>query len=117
MKQTVNSYQFVDSFALAGRGDQFSRAGLFALFDYFDQLEQDTGEEMELDVVAICCDWAEYADLADWARDYFSRETWLDELGLDGDATDEETEAAAREYVQANGQLIEFSGGVIVSSF
>lgn len=117
MKQTVNSYQFVDAFTLAGRGDQFSSAGLFALYDYYDELEQDTGEEVELDVVAICCDWAEYADLADWARDYFSHETWLDDLGLDEGATDEEIEAAAREYVQDNGQLIEFNGGVIVSGF
>ena len=59
MKQTVYLSSFRDAFIKAGRKDQFSYEGLGLLFDYFEQYEDDTGEEMELDVIAICCDFSE----------------------------------------------------------
>jgi hypothetical protein len=58
MKQTVNVYDFHREFELI-RPNNFSRAGLNILFDYFDEYEQESGEEMELDVIAICCDFTE----------------------------------------------------------
>ena len=58
MKKTINKYQFQDAFK-ALRPDNFSYEGLELLFEYFEQLEQDTGEETELDVIAICCDFRE----------------------------------------------------------
>ena len=45
------------------RKDTFSYAGLEALFEYLEQLEEDTGEEMEFDMVGICCDYTEYENL------------------------------------------------------
>ena len=60
MKQSITSvYQFRDAFREANRESQFSYDGLEVLFDYLEQLEQDTGEEIELDVIALCCDYAE----------------------------------------------------------
>lgn len=60
MKQTIdNSSQFRDAFHRAGRADQFSYEALELLFDYFEELDP----EMELDVVAICCDYAELTPL------------------------------------------------------
>ena len=41
------------------RPDNFSYEGLSILFDWLEQLEQDTGEELELDVIAICCDFSQ----------------------------------------------------------
>ncbi len=61
MKQTINKSDFREAFAAMGRGDQFSYAGLGALFDYLEELERDTGEEYELDVIALCCDFSEYS--------------------------------------------------------
>lgn len=58
MKQTVNEYDFRRAFE-ASRPDNFSYEGLGLLFEYFEQLEDDMGEEIELDVIAICCEWAE----------------------------------------------------------
>ena len=29
------------------------------LFDYFEMLEDDTGEQIEFDMIAICCEWSE----------------------------------------------------------
>ena len=58
MKQTSNLFQFREAFRSL-RPDNFSYDGLSILFDYFEQYEEDTGEEIELDVIAICCEWAE----------------------------------------------------------
>lgn len=58
--QSINNvYQFREAFRLAGRMDQFSYEGLEVLFDYLEQLSEDTGEPIELDVVALCCDYYE----------------------------------------------------------
>lgn len=54
--QTIdNASQFRDQFHKAGRGEQFSYEGLGLLFDYLD----DMGEDVELDVIGICCEFAE----------------------------------------------------------
>lgn len=57
--QELNQEWFVDRFREMGRGDQFSIDALYALYDYYDQLSDDTGEDYRLDVIAICCDWYE----------------------------------------------------------
>lgn len=59
MKQTVNFTAFLDAFNNAGRQDQFSYEALQAIFEYIEDYEQDTGEEVELDVIEICCNWTE----------------------------------------------------------
>ena len=59
MKQTVNFNDFRDAFRAFDRMENFSYEGMQALFDYLEQLEEDTGEEIELDVIALCCDYSE----------------------------------------------------------
>ena len=58
MKTTISVYDFRDAFQRMGRTN-FSYEGLGVLFDYFEQYEESAGEEIELDPVAICCDFAE----------------------------------------------------------
>ena len=59
MKQTINLYAFRNAFYKMGRKDSFSYGGLEILFDYLEELEQDTGEEMELDVISLCGEFTE----------------------------------------------------------
>tara|TARA_R110002074_G_C12286391_1_gene643659 strand:- start:169 stop:480 length:312 start_codon:yes stop_codon:yes gene_type:complete len=59
MKQTVNENDFHNAFFLA-RPDQFSYEARSCLFEFYTGLEESTGMEEELDVIAICCGWAEY---------------------------------------------------------
>jgi hypothetical protein len=61
MKTTVNFSEFRDLFQQI-RPDNFSYQGQKILFAYFEEIEESTGEEIELDVIAICCDFAE----SDW---------------------------------------------------
>jgi len=67
MIKTISIYDFRDAFKAAGRGDQFSYDGLEVIFDYIESYESDAGEQVELDVIAICCEWAEdnYAGVAE----------------------------------------------------
>jgi hypothetical protein len=61
MKQTITYNDFVDAFSNYGRMDNFSLDGLKVLFDWLVEMEQDQGVagEMELDVIAICCEFSE----------------------------------------------------------
>jgi len=71
MKETVTVFRFRDAFKQSDTyKNNFSYEGLHTLFEYFEQLEDDIGEEIELDVVAICCDYTEYDNLNDFNADY-----------------------------------------------
>ena len=109
MKQSVNSYDFERAFVLAGRKDQFSYDGLKALFEYLEDLEDDTGEEIELDVIALCCDYCEYESALECAKDY--------PFDIDEDLDEDEQEEAALEYLRDHTTVIEFNTGIIVQSF
>ena len=59
MITTVSFYDFRNAFMQAGRKDQFSYDGLEILFKYFEHLEDSCEQKIELDVIGICCDYAE----------------------------------------------------------
>ena len=67
MKTTVNFSYFVDSFKSMDRYDSFGYQALRVIFDYLEELENSTGEEIEFDVIAICCDYTSqnYKDIAE----------------------------------------------------
>ena len=69
MKQTVNLSAFMDAFHAYKRYDQFGYTALRILFDYLEDMEQDTSEELELDVIALCCDYS-VDSVADIASNY-----------------------------------------------
>jgi hypothetical protein len=59
MKQTINFSAFCDAFRQMDRQDSFTYEGKKAIFEWIEFYEEDTGEEIELDVIAICCDFNE----------------------------------------------------------
>ena len=59
MVQTITSFDFHKAFEDYDRQNNFSYEALDLLFDYFERLEEDTGEPYELDVIGICCDYTE----------------------------------------------------------
>lgn len=108
MKITVSSYDFERAFADAGRMDHFSYEGRAVLFAYLEELEQSTGEELELDVVALCCGYYESS-----TEEIISNYR-IDVEGLD----DEEQLEAVREYLMDNGAYCgETAAGFVYSAF
>ncbi len=84
MKQSINFSQFVDAFRAYGRYDSFGYDALRIIFDYLEEYEQDCNEELELDVIAICCDYTVQGHTG-IAQDYN-----IDLSDANGDADEEE---------------------------
>lgn len=74
MKTAVNLYDFERAFVDRGREDQFTYEGKKALFEYLENYEEDTGEEIEFDVIALCCEYTEYKNIEEFRADYSSEE-------------------------------------------
>ncbi len=70
MKQQITKCQFHDKFRDMGRGEQFSYEGLNALYDYLEDLEEQCDMEIELDVIALCCEYTEYENIEEFQADY-----------------------------------------------
>jgi hypothetical protein len=108
MKTTVSKYDFERAFVDADRKENFSYEGLAVLFDYFEDYEEQTGEEIELDVIALCCEYTE--DNPDDIITNYS----IDVEGLD----DDEKIEAVRDYLSDNTTLVgETSTGFVYLAF
>jgi hypothetical protein len=53
----------------AARLKSYTPEAAWAIVEYYEQMEQDTGTPIEFDDDAIRGDWSEYADLSEWARE------------------------------------------------
>ena len=69
MKQQITESKFIDSFNKMNRENNFSIEGRSHLYNYLISYEDDTSE-IELDVIALCCDYNEYKDLKKYLNDY-----------------------------------------------
>ena len=122
MKTTLSTPEAAD-ILFNDKNANWSYAGARALAEYLEEYEESTGEELEFDYVAIRCDFAEYASLQDWADEYFSNAIEEFFQGVfraksgQNPYDEDEVNEKIREYINDHGQLIEFDGGVIVSSF
>ena len=66
----IDFNDFLEEFKRYGREDQFSYEGKKALFDYLNDLSDDIGEPIELDVIGLCCDFTEYESLQEFNDNY-----------------------------------------------
>ena len=80
MKETITKYQFRNWFRSSDNyKNNFSYDGLGALFDYIEELENDIGEDIEFDPVALCCEYSEYESFEELQDDYDDIES-IDDL-------------------------------------
>ena len=78
MKKTIDKYEFVRDMDEYYRGNGFSYDGLLTLYDYLEELEEEMGEELEFDVVALHCQYEEMT-VNDFLTDYYD-ETDIEEI-------------------------------------
>ena len=105
MKQTITEYQFVEAFRACGRETQFSVPARRALFAHFENIEQWTDTDIELDPIGICCEFAEYPTALEAAKVY----------GLELRGDDEESRAL--DWLREKTQVVEFDGGIVIQQF
>ena len=117
MKQTMTTNEV----AAALRADDnanWSYAGALALAEHLEQIDRECEQEMEFDRVAIRCEFSEYEGLRQWAEDYFGGiSQWESALSIEPDTRPDECDKRIWDYIMERGILIEFDGGIIVSSF
>ena len=106
-----NVHQLREAFRLAGRMDQFSYEGLEVLFDYLDNLSENIGEPIEMDVIALCCDYYES-----------SIQELIDNYNIDLSKVDEDDPDSiidvVREYLEDNTSVCgQVNGGFVYASF
>ena len=87
-----------------------------------EEYEDSTGEQMELDLCSIRCEFSETTSLQDWLFEHFGAKSLLFALELADIEVDDledsdEVDSKIKEYIEDHGTLIEFEGGIIVSSF
>lgn len=104
--QQVNFSQFCDSFSDTYK-NSFSYEGKRALYDYLEQLSDDTGDDIELDTVALCCEFSEHESALDCANQYIQFEQ------------EEQTNEYALEWLREQTQVIEVEGktNIIIQEF
>ena len=108
--QTVDLYQFREAFRRMNRQDQFSYEGLEVLFDYLDNLSDDIGEPIELDVIALCCEYYE-SSIEELIREYNIDVS-------DADGNEAEIKDIVEEYLYENTSVCgEVSGGFVYAAF
>ena len=108
MKTTVSLEDFRYAFKLARRED-FSYYGLKELFNYLEEYEDSTGEEVELDVIALCCDFSEDT----WQEIAQNYDIDLTEAELGGEKYE-----IVKEYLEDQGALVgEVEGGFVYRNF
>jgi len=112
MKTTLNTYEIANAL-IADEYANWTRSGALALAEHLEQLEEDCDTEIEFDRVAIRCEYSEFSSLLKCAEYYLTAER-IAEVLEDSEEGDDE---ALRDYIYDHGQLIEFDGGVVVSSF
>lgn len=102
MKMTLSTEQAMDMLG----NDEYANwtyRGARALIEYLEELEYDCNMDIDFCTVSLRCDYSEYKSLQEFSQEYSEIEN----------ADDEEIRA----YIRYNGTLIEFEGGIIVSTF
>ena len=71
MREYVSEYTFRNRFLKSDTyKHNFTYEGLTALFEYLEALEDDTGEQIEFDMVGICCEFSEFEGMEDFNQQY-----------------------------------------------
>ena len=68
--ETISSSDLYNMACRMDRGHNFGYDGWLAIGDYLEQLSEDTGENIEVDIVGICCDYSMSEDVNDWWKEY-----------------------------------------------
>jgi hypothetical protein len=108
MIQTITESSFISAFDECNRGNNFSYEGRKTLFNYLEEIDP----EQELDVIALCCEFVEYENVAEYLKDY---STDLEQKDFD---TLQDFYQEVRQEIQDKTQFIDIDGeSFIIQSY
>lgn len=102
--QTIQASDLYNLACNMQRGKQFGYDGWLAIGDYLEQLSEDLGENIEVDIVGICCDYSMAESVEDFWNEHgeyssIDPETWED-------MDEEEKLDAIKDYLQDNTSVV-----------
>ena len=108
MKITLSSHD-ITNYLLADSYASWTRSGAREMAKWLEEMEEDSGNEMDFDIVAIRCEYSEYESIAEAAGAY----------GWEPDEYEfyEQHNSAARHFLEENTEIRIFSNGVIIRQF
>ena len=106
--KSFDLYDFRREFERYDRADRFSDEALEDLYNYYD----DWGEPYELDVIEICCNWTEYENLEEYAKEY------MNESDFEGIEDDDEREEIIIDNLNDNTYFTRLNnGGLLIQNY
>ena len=123
MKNTINFLQFSDRFTQSDTyKDNFSYEWLKALYNFLIEYEEQTNQEIEFDIVELCCEYTEYESIKDAFIAYCTEDEYINFCEQnqtdDPEIAEQVRNDSALEYLRENTTVIEIpSGGVIIQNF
>ena len=113
--ETINASDLYNMACSMGRGHNFGYSGWLAIGDYLESLSDDLGENIEIDIISICCDYsmAESADDAHMQYDHLhgidlpTMEEW-------GELEDDEKLGAIEKFLQDRSSVVVCKGDLII---
>lgn len=100
MKIELSTSQAVDTLLKDEYAD-WSHNAAIALIEYYESIENECGEPIDLDPVAIRCDWTEYSSIEEAGKAY----------------SNVLAPEPALEYFTERTNVIVFEGGVLIQQF
>lgn len=113
MKMTIDASIMKEMFKNWDR-DYYTYEACEALESWYDEID----ENMEFDVIAICCDWSEYGETPclKWF-DFLSDYSYLLEDEETEDMTEEEKIDAIIDELENKTTVIQLSNSVLIEAF
>lgn len=84
IKMTCNTHDVITTAKAMDRLDNFGIDGWLALFQYMEGFSEDIGEDIELDIVAWCCDFTRYESLHDYNKQRGTNYDGIDKICDEG---------------------------------
>lgn len=97
------------------RGENFGYNGWRAIGDYLEQLSIDTGEDLEVDIIAICCDYNCVNSIEEFLQEFpgFIADIGEDETDF-SEWDEQEKYNAISEYLSDNAACVACEDGLII---
>ena len=109
--ETINASDLYNMACRMDRGHNFGYDGWLAIGDYLEQLSEDLGEDLEIDIIGICCDYS----MSESVQEFWDAQelpTVSDDEWQEMD--DEEKLEAIENYLQENTSVVTCQENLII---
>lgn len=123
IRNTVTESDFHGAFHDMNRADSFSYDARSALYNYLWDLSEDTGEDVEMDVIALCGEFTEYESAVECLEEYAPGDVGCGDDDCEranghGNGEEcEDCETLAMDYLRDRTTVIEFPGGIVIQDY